>query len=673
MDQFFERAITNLIGRLTQPSRLAAIAIGSAFVTVPATTSAQDSTMLETAKPADSVSPTGVSYVTGSFTYSVPLFSIGSGDWPEKISVSLNYDSASNRLPNSSWSFSSMGRVNGSFIRFFTGYQEEEFPEYHRYNISFVMGKNSNSFEKKNADVTINNYLSSGLDGSKLAYQLYPGQPGYNDYSGGDSGIGKFTYTARDGSKVEVDGQVDNGQLKFGAPSAILTDGKTVEFGYAVPGDTNPYSKSNQGLLVRVGNTQLISSTVYEVTVCAYNLAVSELSQTADCTQSSMVATVRYKRFPDDWKYYATRITRPDGSIYQFLYQKYDDLRGPNVYNGIGLTSKARYHLSCVKEPGQSVCAVSNTYDPCDGPDVNGNGFEDREWSGSRDRVTQQVLADGRVISYAYPGQPAPCRSVPTVVQTEVGSTTTINLIGHPGIRHPPRVVESIQDPIGRSSSYQWTGANPNANYIGRNHLVANFTAPEGNKTEYAYDGRGNVTEMRVKSKTSSGLTDIVFTATYSATCVNEKTCNKPTSMTDAEGNTSIFTYSIDHGGILTKVGPSVNGVSPATKYYYVQREAWLKSGIGYAKTGEPIWLLTEERSCRTTALNLSNGTCASGNNDLVTTTYDYGPDSGPNNLWLRGTAIAADGETLRTCYSYDEFGRKLSETQPKAGLVSCS
>ncbi|CAN0575018.1 unnamed protein product, partial [Laminaria digitata] len=149
---------------------LAAIAIGSAFVTVPATTSAQDSTMLETAKPADSVSPTGVSYVTGSFTYSVPLFSIGSGDWPEKISVSLNYDSASNRLPNSSWSFSSMGRVNGSFIRFFTGYQEEEFPEYHRYNISFVMGKNSNSFEKKNADVTINNYLSSGLDGSKLAY-----------------------------------------------------------------------------------------------------------------------------------------------------------------------------------------------------------------------------------------------------------------------------------------------------------------------------------------------------------------------------------------------------------------------------------------------------------------------------------------------------------------------
>ena len=30
-------------------------------------------------------------------------------------------------------------------------------------------------------------------------------------------------------------------------------------------------------------------------------------------------------------------------------------------------------------------------------------------------------------------------------------------------------------------------------------------------------------------------------------------------------------------------------------------------------------------------------------------------------------------GQTLRTCYSYDAQGRKISETQPNAGLAVCS
>ncbi|NCP12216.1 MAG: hypothetical protein GW859_09770, partial [Sphingomonadales bacterium] len=57
---------------------------------------------------------------------------------------------------------------------------------------------------------------------------------------------------------------------------------------------------------------------------------------------------------------------------------------------------------------------------------------------------------------------------------------------------------------------------------------------------------------------------------------------------------------------------------------------------------------------------------------DEVVTDYDYGPNSGPNNLWLRGVAVTADGTTLRTCYGYDANGRKISETQPNANLGSC-
>jgi hypothetical protein len=39
----------------------------------------------------------------------------------------------------------------------------------------------------------------------------------------------------------------------------------------------------------------------------------------------------------------------------------------------------------------------------------------------------------------------------------------------------------------------------------------------------------------------------------------------------------------------------------------------------------------------------------------------------------LRGVAVTADGQTLRTCYGYDRDGNKISETKPRAGLAVCS
>ena len=160
--------------------------------------------------------------------------------------------------------------------------------------------------------------------------------------------------------------------------------------------------------------------------------------------------------------------------------------------------------------------------------------------------------------------------------------------------------------------------------------------------------------------------------ASFPAVCSNPKTCNQPTSLTDANGNVTTFTYDATHGGVLTKTGPAVGGVSPMTRYYYAQREAWLRSGAGYAKTGEPIWLKSEEYSCRTSTLDPVAGTCSVGAGDLVRTLYDYGPDTGPNNLWLRGVAVEADGQTLRTCYQYDELGRRIAETKPLGTGATC-
>ena len=127
-------------------------------------------------------------------------------------------------------------------------------------------------------------------------------------------------------------------------------------------------------------------------------------------------------------------------------------------------------------------------------------------------------------------------------------------------------------------------------------------------------------------------------------------------------------------------MGPAVGGVNPAKKYAYAQRYAWLKNAGGtYSQAATPVWLRTEERSCKSSNLDLAAGTCGGGATDLIVTSYDYGPNSSSvgNNLLLRGVAVtAADGDgtvkTFRTCYGYDDQGNKIWETAPKAGLAAC-
>lgn len=62
---------------------------------------------------------------------------------------------------------------------------------------------------------------------------------------------------------------------------------------------------------------------------------------------------------------------------------------------------------------------------------------------------------------------------------------------------------------------------------------------------------------------------------------------------------------------------------------------------------------------------------------DEVVTDYDYGPSTGATNLLLRGTVVTATNssdviETQRSCYTYDEWGRKLSETKPLGTGSTC-
>lgn len=126
---------------------------------------------------------------------------------------------------------------------------------------------------------------------------------------------------------------------------------------------------------------------------------------------------------------------------------------------------------------------------------------------------------------------------------------------------------------------------------------------------------------------------------------------------------------------MTTEVGPAdANGVQPKKKYYYTQRYALIKNSSGsFVNATGAVYLLTEDRICKTSTLDTSAGTCSAGASDLVRTTYEYGPTSGAiNNLWLRGKVVDAGGLNLRTCYSYDLYGNKISETTPRAALGSC-
>jgi YD repeat-containing protein len=185
----------------------------------------------------------------------------------------------------------------------------------------------------------------------------------------------------------------------------------------------------------------------------------------------------------------------------------------------------------------------------------------------------------------------------------------------------------------------------------------------QGNAEGYSYDQRGNILETRNKAVLGSGLTDLVTTVVYPSSCANMKNCNKPTSVTDAKGQTTSFGYSAE-GLLLTETSPpDANGIAAVKRYSYVQRSPWVRdAGGGFSPMGL-IWLLAEDRICRTTST--VNNACTGGASDEVVTSYDYGPTSGANNLLLRSVTVSADGTSLKTCFTYDAQGNRISTTKP--------
>jgi RHS repeat-associated protein len=167
----------------------------------------------------------------------------------------------------------------------------------------------------------------------------------------------------------------------------------------------------------------------------------------------------------------------------------------------------------------------------------------------ANNRVTS-VVRDGMTWTYNF----TPGSGIMTAVRTDplghqktVVSNTTVGL------------PTSITDENGHITTRVYT-----------NNQLTKLTQPEGNYTQYAYDGRGNLTTVTRVAKAGSGLANIVTSATFPASCTNPATCNQPTNSTDERGFITDYAYNTD--GTLQSVtlpAPATGAVRPQARYTY--------------------------------------------------------------------------------------------------------
>ena len=182
----------------------------------------------------------------------------------------------------------------------------------------------------------------------------------------------------------------------------------------------------------------------------------------------------------------------------------------------------------------------------------------------------------------------------------------------------------------------------------------------------YEYDSRLNITAVNERDAdyhSSPSYEVTVSRAQYPGTCTtgNRKYCNKPTWTEDANGHRTNYTYHAPSGMVASKTLPAdERGIRPQIRFSYVQLTP-THSGADHS----PVWVLSKEEYCRNSAA--SGSSCSGGDETQII--YEYETE----NLLMTGKAVVAEGKTLRTCFGYDRFARKISEIEPNAQLSSCN
>ncbi len=330
---------------------------------------------------------------------------------------------------------------------------------------------------------------------------------------------GDFTYTAPDGTVAIYDGAY----AAF-AP-ALAKDARVTEvtlptgekYTYVYDLETECFELFGDPCAIQITYVRPNNIT----TSLGYELTYDYLSDTCDpdCDgdwySATEVEVSTSFSTPGAWQtldFSGNNITDADGGIYTYTRNGSNDITG-------------------VRFPGSASDDITIAY--------------------NLDGEVSSVTRFGLATTYSYSDN----GSTRTTTITHPGSTTTVVTSNTSTNR-----VASSKNALNKTTSLVYDSA-------GR---LLEAKAPEGNYAKYAYDSRGNVTEVRNYNKSDTAFV-YAFRASYPATCTNAKTCNKPTWTKDALGNQTDYTYDSTHGSVLTVKAPSPGaGIArPQTTYTY--------------------------------------------------------------------------------------------------------
>jgi RHS repeat-associated protein len=213
------------------------------------------------------------------------------------------------------------------------------------------------------------------------------------------------------------------------------------------------------------------------------------------------------------------------------------------------------------------------------------------------------------------------------------------------------------------------------------NGRIVRTTRADGDYTNLTYDARGNVTSVVEAPAGSSTLQTFTTSAIYPATCANPKTCNQPTSTTDARGFRTDYTYNATHGGVEVVTLPAPTGTAPAnpgngtgpqTRYAYGSLSAWFKNSSGALVAGPALYRLTQTSTCATGNASACVGTVTE---TVSIVDYQVGSSSVPSNL-LPATVKAQSGTgtlTSRVDSTYTPLGDVATVDGPLSGAADTS
>ncbi len=532
-------------------------------------------------------------------------------------------------------------------------------------------------------------YIPASLDGSL--------------FSENSDGV-HCTWTKKDGTKVIFNGYHDaQTSLCLGdtVSSIVYPDGRTLTYHYYGLGSISP--ASNTPIISIASNTGYLLKYIYTSTPAigaeSSVIAINRVFETCDPSSVSCNLTYAWPTATITWDDYQIAAPGDPYFAYSVSYNPRNHfiltIKDQNDKRHIFETDSYSRIISYRPPSATSAqyfykhCTIANTtaaqggYNLLYCPYPVWNSASSNDYLRSIPPIffddVQTVQKGGQTWSYAHAvGFGGDVRRVSTwthYVSNPLGKSRFATGGSTPGLENVIGPISFITGYDGSSITFENSRPNPPKAII----------RPLGGGLTYDYDTesingripRYNLLRSTETPNTNSGTSDtIVVNAHYTSSCGNIYSCNKPDYVTDANGNRTDYVYDDAHGGMRSRTDPAVYSpatggeVRPQRRYTFVQRSAsYLNSSGAMTQDPSPIWLIATESYCRSGAA--AGAGCALADDEVVTS-YDYGPNSGPNNLMLRGQVVTAHGQAHRVCFGHDRMGNKIWEVSANANASSC-